>query len=230
MNHVFGATVLSCAVLFIPDDVKISPPVMFLKRKGTGPSGVLLRKRRVPEKGPGAWGCLQLVRLMPAGFVLKAKHPSLEVQAHVALAPPHKCYCHRRVKIITSFQPSAETGLLYQASLYPMTKSLSVVPLFAAIGVFNLFLAVLGLHCCMLAFSSCGEWGLLSSCCVQASHYGGFSCCEAQALRLQQFGAQDLLSCSMWDLPGPGTEPMSPALAGGFLTTRPPGKSAIVHS
>ena len=58
MNHVFGATVLSCAVLFIPDDVKISPPVMFLKRKGTGPSGVLLRKRRVPEKGPGAWGCL----------------------------------------------------------------------------------------------------------------------------------------------------------------------------
>ena len=29
---------------------------------------------------------------------------------------------------------------------------------------------------------------------------------------------------SMWDLPGPGLEPMSPALAGGFLTTAPPGK------
>ena len=29
----------------------------------------------------------------------------------------------------------------------------------------------------------------------------------------------------MWDLPGPGLEPMSPALAGGFLTTAPPGKS-----
>ena len=29
----------------------------------------------------------------------------------------------------------------------------------------------------------------------------------------------------MWDLPGPGIEPMSPALAGGFLTTAPPGKS-----
>ena len=28
----------------------------------------------------------------------------------------------------------------------------------------------------------------------------------------------------MWDLPGPGIEPMSPALAGGFLTTAPPGK------
>ena len=28
----------------------------------------------------------------------------------------------------------------------------------------------------------------------------------------------------MWDLPGPGLEPMSPALADGFLTTAPPGK------
>ena len=30
---------------------------------------------------------------------------------------------------------------------------------------------------------------------------------------------------SMWNLPGPGIEPMSLALAGGFLTTGPPGKS-----
>ena len=29
----------------------------------------------------------------------------------------------------------------------------------------------------------------------------------------------------MWDLPGPGLEPVTPALAGGFLTTAPPGKS-----
>ena len=28
----------------------------------------------------------------------------------------------------------------------------------------------------------------------------------------------------MWDLPGPGLEPVSPALAGGFLTTAPPRK------
>ena len=28
----------------------------------------------------------------------------------------------------------------------------------------------------------------------------------------------------MWDLPGPGLEPVSPALAGRFLTTAPPGK------
>ena len=29
----------------------------------------------------------------------------------------------------------------------------------------------------------------------------------------------------MWNLPEPGVEPMSPALAGRFLTTGPPGKS-----
>ena len=29
----------------------------------------------------------------------------------------------------------------------------------------------------------------------------------------------------MWDLPGPGIEPMSPASADGFLATAPPGKS-----
>ena len=33
----------------------------------------------------------------------------------------------------------------------------------------------------------------------------------------------------MWDLSGPGLEPVSPALAGGFLTTAPPGKSLPVY-
>ena len=32
----------------------------------------------------------------------------------------------------------------------------------------------------------------------------------------------------MWDLPGLGHEPVSPALAGGFLTTAPPGKPFIL--
>ena len=32
----------------------------------------------------------------------------------------------------------------------------------------------------------------------------------------------------MWDLPGPGIEPVSPALTGGFLTTAPQGKSPRV--
>ena len=33
----------------------------------------------------------------------------------------------------------------------------------------------------------------------------------------------------MWDLPGPGLEPVSSALAGGFLTTAPPGKCLQIY-
>ena len=45
-----------------------------------------------------------------------------------------------------------------------------------------IYLAVLGLHGCTRAFSSYGEWGLLSGCSAQASHCGGFSCRGARAL------------------------------------------------
>ena len=48
-----------------------------------------------------------------------------------------------------------------------------------------LFLVALGLHCCVQAFSSCGEQRLLSSCDAQASHCSGKSCCRAWALNEQ---------------------------------------------
>ena len=53
------------------------------------------------------------------------------------------------------------------------------------------------------------------------SRHTGFSSC----------GAQALLLCSIWDLPGPGLEPVSPALSGRSLTTVPPGESLyfILH-
>ena len=38
-------------------------------------------------------------------------------------------------------------------------------------------------------------------------------------------GTPAQLSRGMWNLPRPGTEPVSPALAGGVLTTGPPGPS-----
>ena len=41
---------------------------------------------------------------------------------------------------------------------------------------------MLGLHCCVWAFSSCGERGATLHCGARASHCGGFSCCGAQAL------------------------------------------------
>ena len=66
------------------------------------------------------------------------------------------------------------------------SKALALdVPIFPYIYNFiYLFLAVLGLHCWL--FSSCGEWGLLSSG-VRASHCSGFSCYRAPALERAGF-------------------------------------------
>ena len=105
---------------------------------------------------------------------------------------------------------------------------------------------MLGLRCCVWAFSSCGERGLLfvavrgllievASLCCGARALGawtsvvvtrGLSSCGSQALegRLSSCGARASLLRGVWDLPGPGIEPVSPALAGRLLTTAPPGK------
>ena len=45
-----------------------------------------------------------------------------------------------------------------------------------------------------------------------------------QTRRLSNCGSQAELLCGMWDLPRPGLEPASPALAGRLSTTAPPGK------
>ena len=44
---------------------------------------------------------------------------------------------------------------------------------------------------------------------------------QAPEHRLNSCGARASLLPGMWDLPGPGIEPMSPAEAGRFLTTKP---------
>ena len=64
--------------------------------------------------------------------------------------------------------------------------------------------------------------GTTLCCGARASHCGGFSCCGAQALGtrasvvvargLSSCGAQAQLLRGMWDLPGPGLEPVFPAL------------------
>ena len=78
-----------------------------------------------------------------------------------------------------------------------------------------LFLAALGLCCCTRA-SPCGGFSFLLR--STGSRRAGFSSCGARASVVVAHG----LSCC--DLPGSGLKPVSPALAGGFLTTAPPGK------
>ena len=60
-----------------------------------------------------------------------------------------------------------------------------------------------------------------------------FSCCRARTLGLaglSSCGSRAWLLHSTWDPPGSGIEPESPALAGGLLTTAPPGKSPLFIS
>ena len=87
-------------------------------------------------------------------------------------------------------------------------------------------MAVLGLRFCARAFSSCGKRGplfiavlrpLTIAACLVAEH-------RLQTRRLSNCGSRAQLLCGMWDLPRPGLEPVSPALAGRFSTTAPPGK------
>ena len=76
-------------------------------------------------------------------------------------------------------------------------------------------------------FSSSGGWRLLSRRGAQASYCSGF-CGRARALGCTGFsgcGTPAQLLCGMWDLPRPGIKLASPALAGRFFTTEPPGKS-----
>ena len=87
-------------------------------------------------------------------------------------------------------------------------------------------MAVLGLRFCVRAFSSCGKRGplfivvhgpLTIVASLVAEH-------RLQTRRLSSCGSRAQLLRGMWDHLRPGLEPMSPALAGGFSTTVPPGK------
>ena len=93
-----------------------------------------------------------------------------------------------------------------------------------------LFLAVLGLCLCVRAFSSCGEWGPLFIAVRGPLTIAASPVAEQrlQTLRLSSCGSQAQLLQGMWDLPRPGLKPMSPALAGRFSTTAPPGKPSTV--
>ena len=85
---------------------------------------------------------------------------------------------------------------------------------------------MLSLRFCARAFSSCGERGplfiavrgpLTIAASLVAEH-------RLQTRRLSSCGSRAQLLRGMWDLPRPGLEPVSPALAGRFSTTAPPEK------
>ena len=84
-------------------------------------------------------------------------------------------------------------------------------------------MAVLGLRFCARAFSSCGKWGPLFIAVRGPLTIAGSPVAEhrLQMRRLSNCGSWAQSLRSMWDLPRPGLEPVSPALAGRFSTTAP---------
>ena len=85
---------------------------------------------------------------------------------------------------------------------------------------------MLGLRFCARAFSSCGKQGPLFIAVCGPLTIAASLVVEhrLQTRRLSSCGSRAQLLRGMWDLPRPGLEPVSPALAGGFSTTAPPGK------
>ena len=118
-------------------------------------------------------------------------------------------------------------------------------------GIYLFIFGCVGSSLLRTGFLQLRRAGATLRCGARASHCGGFSCCGARALgawasvvvaqglsscgsralerKPSSCGARASLLCGMWDLPRPGLEPVSPALAGGFLTTAPPGKSLFSH-
>ena len=92
--------------------------------------------------------------------------------------------------------------------------------------IYLLFMAVLGLRFCARAFSSCGKRGPL----LIAVH-GPLTIAASpvvehrlQTRRPSNCGSRAQPLRGTWDPPRPGLEPVSPASAGRFSTTAPPGK------
>ena len=87
-------------------------------------------------------------------------------------------------------------------------------------------MVVLGLRLWARAFPSCGKWGPLFIA-VRRPLTIAASLVEEHRLqtrRLSSCGSRAQSLRGMWDLPRPGLEPVSPALAGRSSTTAPPGK------
>ena len=165
--------------------------------------------------------CWQIISLL---FTMLSRLVTAKVVGGI-LSPPKKNSCSPKI---------SEDDLIWKQSLCRWSWLRTFF-------IFSIKAVFIHLWLCwvFMLFSSCSNWELLSSCGAQASHCGDFSCCRAQALghvgfsscgsqalkhRLNSRGAQVQLLHGMWDLPRPGMEPVSAALAGGFFTTEPPGK------
>ena len=124
------------------------------------------------------------------------------------------------LSLISHDDGNTTIAILRAYSLLKSTRSAMMLD------VETIYLAVLGLHWCTRAFSSCskGGYSLLVVCWPRC---GGFFSHGAWALGhvgCQLWWCMRLVAPWIWSLPRPGIEPVFPTFAGRLLTTGPPGK------
>ena len=153
----------------------------------------------------------------PTGLNIYPRAPHLFIRS---LSPCLGCH-HPEFCICYSFEFSKEKKKFF---FFKLLAPLIIIYLF-------IYLAVLGLRFCARASSSCGKRGplfiavrgpLTIAASLVAEH-------RLQTRRLSSCGSRAQLLRGMWDLPRPGLEPFSPALAGRLSTTAPPGKPLIFY-
>ena len=114
--------------------------------------------------------------------------------------------------------------MLYYSFIFVLTQIGSVVGgVCWGVRLFTYFLCMNSQATCIeilllfFFFSVCGPLTVVASPVVEH---------RLRTRRLSGHGSRAQPLCGMWDLPGPGHEPVSPASAGGLSTTEPPGKPA----
>ena len=133
--------------------------------------------------------------------------------------------------------PPPRDGQTHCHTINPVSLPSSLRQLLLLLNILFIYLslAALGLgRCTQLAFvaasSSCSPVAMRGLLTAMAPLAGEHRLLGAQASRDAAHGFSSCGSQAQWihgmrNLPEPGIEPMSPALAGRFLTTGPPGKS-----
>ena len=125
----------------------------------------------------------------------------------------------------------------------PLSSSIALIIIFYILFTYWLHWVFIAAEMAFTPFCTCGDGGFsslrykgfwlqrFSRCGAQAVGHRGFSSCGPRAPehRLRSCGMRAQLFRGIWDLPRPGFEPVSPALAGGVLSPGPPGKSHCLN-
>ena len=157
---------------------------------------------------------------------------------YTPISPP-SCISLPSLQVVTKHQ--ADLPVL--CSYFPLAICFNILLFFLILQllylfIYYLFLAVLGLRFVQGLSLVAASGGHSSSRCGDRSSSrcagGPFTIVappvaghRLQTRRLSSCGSQAQLLHGMWDLPRPGLEPLSPALAGRFSTTAPPGKPQL---